>query len=79
MRKNLEDLSGAVGWTPENLVIIRFGLDADFIDRHRLTWIDNLETSSGGNSMIPTTTTTTRVTCRITSAGLACASARPMR
>ena len=47
MRKNLEDLGGAVGWTPENLVIIRFGLDADFIDRHRLTWIDNLETSSG--------------------------------
>jgi hypothetical protein len=47
MRKNLEDLSGAVGWTPENLVIIRFGLDADFIDRHGLTWIDNLETSSG--------------------------------
>jgi hypothetical protein len=47
LRKNLEDLSGAVGWTPENLVIIRFGLDADFIDRHGLTWIDNLETSSG--------------------------------
>ena len=47
MRKNLEDLSGAVGWTPENLVIIRFGLNADFIDRHGLTWIDNLETSSG--------------------------------
>jgi hypothetical protein len=48
MRKNLSDLSGAVGWTPENLVIIRFGLNADFIDRHGLTWIDNLETSSGG-------------------------------
>jgi hypothetical protein len=47
MRKNLEDLSGAVGWTPENLVISRFGLNADFIDRHGLTWIDNLETSSG--------------------------------
>ena len=47
MRKNLADLSGAVGWTPKNLVIIRFGLDADFIDRHGLTWIDNLETSSG--------------------------------
>src|SRR5262245_23640443 len=47
MRKNLEDLSGAVGWTPENLVIIRFGLNADFIDEHSLTWIDNLETSSG--------------------------------
>jgi hypothetical protein len=47
MRKNLEDLSGAVGWTPENLVIIRFGLNAEFIDEHGLTWIDNLETSSG--------------------------------
>jgi hypothetical protein len=40
MRKNLADLSGQVGWTPENLV-------TDFIDRHGLTWIDNLETSSG--------------------------------
>ena len=48
MRKNLEDLSGAVGWSPDNLVIIRFGLNADFIDEHELTWIDNLETSSGG-------------------------------
>ena len=48
MRKNLEDLSRAVGWSPDNLVIIRFGLDADFIDDNRLTWIDNLETSSGG-------------------------------
>ena len=47
MRKNLSDLSRAVGWSPENLVIIRFGLNADFIDRHGLTWIDNLETSSG--------------------------------
>lgn len=47
MRKNLSDLSRAVGWSPENLLIIRFGLNADFIDRHGLTWIDNLETSSG--------------------------------
>jgi hypothetical protein len=46
MRKNLEDLARAVGWSPE-MVIIRFGLDADFVNRHRLTWIDNLETSSG--------------------------------
>ena len=45
--RTCEDLSGAVGWTPENLVISRFGLNADFIDRHDLTWIDNLETSSG--------------------------------
>ncbi|WP_051677279.1 hypothetical protein [Bradyrhizobium sp. URHD0069] len=48
VRKNLSDLSGAVGWTPENLIISRFGLNADFIDAHGLTWIDNLETSSGG-------------------------------
>jgi hypothetical protein len=47
LRKNLQDLSRAVGWSPDNLVITRFGLNADFIRRHRLTWIDNLETSSG--------------------------------
>jgi hypothetical protein len=27
--------------------IERFGLNADFIDANNLTWIDNLETSSG--------------------------------
>ena len=55
MRKNLEDLRNAYGttegpidWSPENLVIIRFELNADFIDANNLTWIDNLETSSGG-------------------------------
>ena len=48
MRKNLADLSGAVGWIPANLIVIRFGLNADFIDANDLTWIDNLETSSGG-------------------------------
>jgi len=47
MRRNLEDLAAAVDWSPLNLVITRFGLNADFIRRHRLTWIDNLETSSG--------------------------------
>jgi hypothetical protein len=45
--KNLADLSDAVGWSPDNLIIDRFGLNPDFIRRHRLTWIDNLETSSG--------------------------------
>jgi hypothetical protein len=47
LRKNLADLSDAVGWSPDNLIIDRFGLNPDFIRRHRLTWIDNLETSSG--------------------------------
>ena len=56
MRKNLNDLAGAlqknygIDWSAvdANLVITRFGLNADFIDEHNLTWIDNLETSSGG-------------------------------
>jgi hypothetical protein len=48
LRKNLEDLECAVGWSPANLVISRFGLNVDFIEANRLSWIDNLETSSGG-------------------------------
>jgi len=48
LRKNLEDLSPSVAWEPDNLVITRFGLNADFIASAGLTWIDNLETSSGG-------------------------------
>jgi hypothetical protein len=47
MRKNMKDLSRSVRWSPDNLVIIRFGLNAKFIDDNHLTWIDNLETSSG--------------------------------
>src|SRR5262245_14688497 len=47
MRKNLDDLSRPVGWTSDNLIIERFGLNADFIEANDLTWIDNLETSSG--------------------------------
>jgi hypothetical protein len=47
LRKNFADLSDAVGWSPDNLIIDRFGLKPEFIRRHRLTWIDNLETSSG--------------------------------
>jgi hypothetical protein len=48
LRSNMEDLSRAVNWSPANLTIERFGLNIDFIRKHRLTWIDNLETSSGG-------------------------------
>jgi hypothetical protein len=47
LRSNLQDLSRAVGWSPDGLIIDRFGLKPEFIRRHRLTWIDNLETSSG--------------------------------
>lgn len=45
-RAMFADIS-AVGWTPENLIIDRFGINADFIEEHRLTWIDNLVTGSG--------------------------------
>jgi hypothetical protein len=57
IRKNLYDLrharsiaEGPIDWEPsaENLTIIRFGLNADFINENGLVWIDNLETSSGG-------------------------------
>jgi hypothetical protein len=48
IRSNLNDLADAVGWHPDNLIIDRFGLNAEFIERHGLTWIDNLETGSGG-------------------------------
>ena len=46
LRSNIAGLAIAVGWTPDNLIIDRFGLDYDFIEANNLTWIDNLETSS---------------------------------
>ncbi len=48
LRSNLNDIGDAVDWYPTDLTIERFGLNADFIEANRLTWIDNLETSSGG-------------------------------
>jgi hypothetical protein len=44
---NMVELSAAVGWSPENLIIDRFGLNYDFIEAHGLTWIDGLGTGSG--------------------------------
>ena len=48
LRENLQALEGATGWRPDDVKIVRFGLDAEFVEANRLTWIDNLETSSGG-------------------------------
>jgi hypothetical protein len=66
LRKNLGDLEDAkipvpgtgeyvTGWTPDvnGLVIDRFGLNHDFIEEHGLPWIDNLETSGGGDLADP--------------------------
>lgn len=53
LRKNLQDVSevvwgdGESGYDPENLHIHRFGLNYEFIQYHKLTWIDNLITGSG--------------------------------
>ena len=47
LRDTLAKLSRAVGWDPKNLIIERFGLNADFIESARLSWIDNLLTGSG--------------------------------
>jgi hypothetical protein len=47
LRSNLEDLSHAVRWSPDDLVIDRFGLDYDFIEQQGLAWIENLATTNG--------------------------------
>jgi hypothetical protein len=48
---DIDYLSLREPWDPNaaNLDIDRFGLNYDFIRAQRLTWIDNLETGSGGN------------------------------
>lgn len=60
IKSNLSDIenvrweNGERGYDPENLIIQRFGLDAAFIRRFQLTWIDNLITGSGKNLASPT-------------------------
>lgn len=49
-RKNLEDCRRATGWDPSKLIIERFGLNEDDIDRLGLTWISNVKTGSGRES-----------------------------
>lgn len=53
MRKNLADLSGTwsnsegeMNWSPDNLIIDRFGLNYDFIIKQGLSWVENLITGS---------------------------------
>ncbi|NQT07771.1 hypothetical protein HQ586_01730, partial [Candidatus Bathyarchaeota archaeon] len=49
-KKGLHDVSGGTGWEPWNLVVYRFGLNADDIEKYGLMWIDNLKTGSGRES-----------------------------
>jgi len=57
LRKNLNDLkdivwtNGLDGYDPTNLKIKRFGLNFDFIERHNLTWINNLITGTKKKSL----------------------------
>lgn len=59
IRSNLEDLKDVVwddgtdGFDPEDLIIERFGLNYDFIQRNGFTWIDNLITGSGKDLASP--------------------------
>jgi uncharacterized protein (UPF0335 family) len=43
----LEDCERGTGWNPEELIVDRFGLNAEDIERYGLTWIENLRTSRG--------------------------------
>jgi len=53
--KNLREISGAVDWYPEDVELVdRFGLNKDFIDKHKLTWIEGLITGSGEDLASPT-------------------------
>ena len=40
-------MSGATDYFPNDLVVDRFGLNFDFIEAERLSWSENLVTSSG--------------------------------
>lgn len=59
IRSNLANLDAITwadeypGYDPKNLIIDRFGLNYDFIDSNKLTWIDNLITGSGKNLASP--------------------------
>lgn len=45
--KNFWEIAGGTDWMPTDLVVDRFGLNYDFVVANNLTWIDNLESSSG--------------------------------
>ncbi len=43
---NCHDLSDAVGWRPDDVIIDRFGLTYEFIEANGIPWINNLNTSA---------------------------------
>lgn len=49
-KKNLRDCERGFEWSPDGLIIERFGLNAVDIEKHGLMWIENLRTGSGRTS-----------------------------
>jgi hypothetical protein len=45
LRSNMKEFK-SVGWSPDNLIIDRFGLNERYVERYGLVWIDNLITAS---------------------------------
>ena len=50
---DIESMSGATGYYPTDLIVDRFGLNFNFIEKERLSWSDNLITSSGEDLASP--------------------------
>ena len=50
---DIESLSGASGYFPDDLIVDRFGLNFEFIQAEGLSWSDNLVTSSGEDLASP--------------------------
>jgi hypothetical protein len=54
IHSDMESMTGATGYSPVGLIIDRFGLNADFINREiPQSWTDNLITSSGDDLADP--------------------------
>jgi len=66
-------MSGATGYSPDALIIDRFGLNSDFIEAQGLSWTNNLITSSGEDLA----NSKHSPTCRITFSASASARSRP--
>jgi len=46
-RKHMKKMQDATGYDPSDLMIKRFGLNKEQIDKFKLSWVNNLRTSSG--------------------------------
>jgi hypothetical protein len=67
IRSNLQDMARArgIGWSPADLTIVRFGLNADFIRRHRhgsIIWKPEAVIGSTTRAIPTTTNLTFRIT-----------------